>query len=122
MSAFRFFELAAIRLMSSGALNDDQLRLLEDEAQPVEYNYTGCGYFLTVRHPTLPSVQRTLSDPAVVGTSGDIQAGFVVFLGDHELCLECHTWGPVDVPEDFRNRQVVISTPPINVVCLRGAT
>jgi hypothetical protein len=51
------------------------------------------------RPPSLPAEPRTLSEPAVVVKVGDIQAGFVVFLGYGELTLERHTLGPVDVPD-----------------------
>lgn len=122
MSAFRDFELQAIRLMAEGVLSDGQLQVVREAESASSYEYTGCGYFLTVAHSSLPSEPRTLSDPAVVGNSGDVQAGFVVFLGNHELTLECHTWGEVDVPENFRDHEVAISTPPVNLVDLRNAT
>jgi hypothetical protein len=83
------------------------------------YEYTGSGYFLTVKHRDLPVETMTLAEPFVVGTTGDVQAGFVVFLGDGELTLECHTWGELAVPADFRQRQVTVQTRPVNVVDLR---
>jgi hypothetical protein len=108
--------------MAKDVLSDRQMKLLCDAERLDSYENTGCGYFLSVKHPSLPAEPRTLSEPAVVGKFGDIQAGFVVFLGYGELTLECHTWGPVDVPEDFREREVVIITPSVNFVDLRGAT
>lgn len=119
MFAFRAFELQAIRLIATGVLSEDQLQALGDIERPSSYEYTGCGYFLTVRLPSLPLEPKTLSDPPVVGNSADIQAGFVIFLGNQELTLECHTWGAVDVPADFRDRMVTVSTPPVNFVDLR---
>jgi hypothetical protein len=116
MAAFRKFELEAIRLMSAGVLSDKQMQALCDATHADNYEYTGCGYFLTVSHPSLPEKPCTLSQPAVVGKAGNVQAGFVVFLGNGKLALECHTWGPVDVPADFRDREVTISTPPIHRV------
>jgi hypothetical protein len=114
MSVFREFELRAIRLMAEGSLSAEQLAVLRDIEVPTEYLYTGSGYYLTVRHPHLPQCAKTLSEPAVVGTAGAIQCGFVVHLdGGGELVLECHTWGAVDVPEDMRERDVQISTPPV---------
>jgi hypothetical protein len=97
------------------------MQILRDVERLDSYEYTGCGYFLSVKHPSLPAEPRTLSEPAVVGKVGDIQAGFVVFLGDGELTLECHTWGPVDIPEDFREREVLISALSANFVDIRGA-
>jgi len=122
MAALRTFEVEAIRLMAQGSLSEEQLQAVFSAQDLASYEYTGSGYFLSVKHPTLPQVQKTLSDPAVVGNSGDVQAGFVVFLGEGALTLECHTWGAVDVPPDFREREVVVSTPPVNFVDLRSAT
>lgn len=122
MSEFREFEMEAIRFMAAGVLSEHQLRSVLEAEHLVCYNYTGSGYFLRVKHASLPLEARTLSDPPVVGNVGEIQAGFFVFLGDQELTLECHTWGAVDVPEDFRDMQVVVSTPPVNFADLRNAT
>jgi len=122
MTVFRQFELEAIRLMARGVLSDRQMQFLCAAEHLDSYEYTGCGYYLSVKHPSLPAEPCTLSEPAVVGKVGDIQAGFVVFIGYGELTLERHTWGPVDVPEDFREREVVTSAPPGNFVDLRCAT
>jgi hypothetical protein len=114
MSVFRDFELQAIHLMAEGALSAQQLAVLREISAPTDYRYTGSGYYLTVNHPVLPGEPRTLSEPAIVGTSGDVRCGFVVHLGGGgELVFECHTWGAVDVPEDMRDRDVRISTPPV---------
>lgn len=122
MPAFREFEMEAIRLMARGVLSEEQLHAVQAADRPCRYTYTGSGYYLAISHASLPIEQKTLSYPPVVGNVGEIQAGFVVFLGDQELTLECHTWGAVDVPEDFRDRHVLVSTPPVNFVDLRDAT
>src|SRR5262245_49237753 len=98
MQALRDFEIRAIRLLANGALTEAQLAIVEQLTEPLRYEYTGSGYFLTLRDLSLPVAAKTLSFPVVVGESGEVTCGFVVFLGDHELTLECHTWGAVDVP------------------------
>jgi hypothetical protein len=108
--------------MAHDALSEDQLRSVFSAQSLWSYEYTGSGYFLSVTDPSLPSAKKTLSKPPVIGNSGDIQAGFVVFLGEGRLTLECHTWGEVDVPENFRELDVSVSTPPINVVDHTSAT
>jgi hypothetical protein len=119
---FREFELQAIHLMAGDALSSEQLAILRKIEAPSEYRYTGSGYYLTVKHPVLPQKPRTLSEPAVAGTSRDIRCGFVVHLdGDGELVLECHTWGEAPVPEDMRDRDVQISTPPVSTFSLGDA-
>jgi len=110
MPAFRDFELRAIALLAQGVLTASELELLREIAAPSRHEYTGCGYYITVAHPALPQAPRTLSAPVVVGSAGTVEAGFVVYLGEGELTLECHSWGDVDVPEDFRDRDVAIST------------
>jgi hypothetical protein len=62
-------------------------------------------YFLTVRHPSLLSGRTVCDRPRLVGRSGSIACGFVVFLENGELTLECQTWGPESVPVDFRDRR-----------------
>ena len=71
----------------------------------------GAGCFLTVVDPGLPARRLTLSAPPIIGTVDDIVSGFIVFLGEHELTLECYTWGAIDVPEDFRQRDVLVQEP-----------
>jgi hypothetical protein len=122
MNALRPFEVQAIRIMAEGFLTEDQLGSVFSAQSLSSYEYTGSGYFLSVMHPSLPQADQTLSEPAVIGNAGEIQAGFVVFLGEGKLILECHTWGAVDVPADFRDLNVVVSTPPVNFVDLRSAT
>jgi hypothetical protein len=121
MPAFREFEISAIKLLARHVLTREQIELVSSVPEAARYSYTGCGYFLTVSHPALPEQRATLSAPAVVGTAGEITSGFVVFLGNHQLTLECHTWGAIDVPENFRDMAVSISTPPSNVVDARSA-
>ena len=120
MLAFRPFEIQVLRLLASHALPGDTLEAVLASAEAERFDYTGSGYFLTVRNQRLPVERSTLSEPAVVGIAGDVQAGFVAFIGDHELTLECHTWGAVDVPANFREQPVDVQTPAVNVVDLRA--
>jgi hypothetical protein len=122
MAAFRPFEVEAICLMAERVLSGPLLSSVIGAAQADRYEYTGCGYYLTVKHPGLPLERQSLSEPPVAGVAGDVQAGFVVYLGDGELTLECHTWGAVDVPPEFRDLEVQIQTPPVNDVDLCGET
>jgi len=117
MSVFRPFEIQAITLMAGESLGEAHLALLRSVEAPADYEYTGSGYFLSVQHPLLPAHTRTLSEPAVAGNVGDIQVGFVVFLSAHALTLECHTWGAVDIPPNFREFEVcvrMLAETPIN--------
>jgi hypothetical protein len=122
MPAFRDFEIEAIKLMAEGVMTERLLAEVLSAETADSYDYTGSGYFITVRNPAFPEERHLLSDPLVVGQSGDIQAGFAAYFGNREFTLECHTWGAVDVPAGFRDMQVQITTPPNNYVDVRGAT
>jgi hypothetical protein len=69
---------------------------------------TGCGYFLTVAHAQIPEERSVCHDPIVMGHADGIDCGFLLFLEKREMMIECHTWGAVEVPEDFRSREVAI--------------
>lgn len=122
MAAFRPFEVKAVRMMAESALPESLLAAVLAAEAADRFSYTGSGYYLTVKHADLPSERRSLSEPPVAGVAGEVEAGFVVYLGDKELTLECHTWGAVDVPEDFREMEVDVHTPPVNYVDLRNET
>lgn len=105
---FKDFEMKALEAIAFSQLSDDAISALVRPASPLSYEYTGAGYFITVRDARLPSERRTLSVPPLVGVCGDIVCGFVVFLDNHELTLEVHEWGQAGVSYDFRNMQVVV--------------
>jgi len=108
MQTLRDFEIDVIRTKCRSVLSPEQLDSLAALTAPARYEYTGCGYYLTVAHPLLPSKKQTLSEPMIVGTSLDVECGFVVFLRNHELVLECHTWDEQELPAGFRDQSVVI--------------
>ena len=98
-----------MRHLLGAELSAAWLGKLETEATLVSYEYSGCGYFLTVAHPMLPAERMVYSEPPVVGTAEDIQAGFLVFVENGELMLECHTWGAKEVPAEFRDKNVEVA-------------
>jgi hypothetical protein len=114
MLAFREFEVEAIEIMLAGVLTSEQLLAVKQHRGPVEIEHTGAGYFVTVSHPLLPEASSTASTPAVIGESGGLHCGFVVFLSNQGLTLECHAWSSEEIPKGFREGHVVISTPAIN--------
>ena len=48
------------------------------------------------------------SKPTLMGEAEGIECGFVVFIGNRELTIECHSWGELNVPDDFRNKNVQV--------------
>lgn len=110
MSAFKDFEREAIRMLVGQSMRESEIESLLDPSTVVSFEYTGVGYYLTVRHPTVPSERVVCDRPQIIGKAGDIECGFVVFLEGGELTFECHSWGDSGVPEDFRERHVELAT------------
>jgi|SRR5580765_130331 len=113
---FADYEKIVLRTLTSGVLSPDQLGDIVENGTFVSYEYTGWGYFFSVSHSNLPSDRVTCSQPIVIGSVNGIECGFVVFIENGELTLECYTSGSGDiaVTEDFRTRNVQINVEPQN--------
>jgi hypothetical protein len=118
MFRLKKFETEVIALLSDGILDAAQLNSIQCLDVAEEYEYTGAGYFLTLSHAALPDDRKVLSSPFVVGAAGNVKCGFVGFLGDGKFILECHNWGEVHFPQEFRDLDVVISIEETNVITL----
>jgi hypothetical protein len=108
MSAFRPFEREVVEILVRPYLPEDRVAEVLEAAEPMSCVHTGSGYYFTVRHPSLPRRRIVCHDPVVLGRCDEVQCGFVVFLEDARLTLECHTWGAVEVPAGFRECEVEI--------------
>jgi hypothetical protein len=109
MSILREYEKTVVHLLTSNVLSSQQLDDVIREGQLVEYDYTGCGYFLTIKHADLPIARVVCDTPQLTGSADGIISGFVIFIEDGELTIECHSWGDVDIPEWFRDRDVQVA-------------
>src|SRR6185503_20966807 len=101
MDALREYERKVIETLTKHVLPRAVLSAVTTSA-PVTVEHTGAGYFLTVRHPGLPKGRMVCNNPILMGKSQGVETGFVVFLEDHQLTLECHAWGSEPVPGSYR--------------------
>ena len=106
MTVLQDFESEVLRILAASAISKAQIEAVLREGKQISYEYTRSGYFLTLAHPCLPKERFVCSRPVIMGHADDIDCGFVIFIGNSELMLECHTWGEKEVPEDFRSRSV----------------
>jgi len=91
----------------SQVLSPETVREIIDNAELVSYKNTGCGYFLDIRHPDLPEERMVCHKPIVIGEADGFTSGFVVFIENGGLTIECHEWGgEPNMPEDFRDKDV----------------
>lgn len=105
---FEDYEKSVLGILINAAFSKDEVSRILEESQFVNYEYTGSGYFLSVSHEILPKERIVLDNPIVIGKSQDCTCGFVVFIEDHILTLECHSWSEKEVSPDFRSQVVQI--------------
>ncbi len=103
------FEKDVIRQLCKAHVSQVLLEELFEESG-AEYEYSGAGYFLTFAHPDLPAERIVCDSPKLSGQWNDIDPGFIVFLENSELTLECHTWGDKEIPCDYREQPVKVSS------------
>ena len=106
---FKEYEREVLRVLAAGVLTPEQIEVLASEGEFVGYDYTGGGYFLTVRHNCLPAERVVCNAPLVTGSAGGVICGFVIFIESGELTIECHSWGGADITEGFRDSDVQIA-------------
>jgi hypothetical protein len=109
MDMFKEYEREVLRLLAAGVLTPEQIEVLASEGEFVGYDYTGGGYFLSVRHDSLPAERVVCNAPPVTGSADGVICGFVIFIENGELTLECHAWGEANIPEGFREGDVQIA-------------
>lgn len=108
MSVFADFERAVLAALLEPHMAPAAVRNVLDAAEGVSCEHTQTGYFLTVRHPALPIERLVCNKPLLVGTCEDVECGFVAFVQDGELTLECHSWTGDVIPKDLRHRPLRI--------------
>ncbi|WMW80403.1 hypothetical protein RF679_17410 [Undibacterium cyanobacteriorum] len=62
------------------------------EVSLFEVEYSGAGYFLSFRHPALPKKRVVLNSPNISGRLGEIEVGFIGFIENSEITLECFAY------------------------------
>ena len=54
--------------------------------------FSGAGYFITIKDPVLPKHRIVLDSPDIRGRLGGIEVGYLAFVENSELMLECYSY------------------------------
>jgi len=101
------YEIEVLKLMLSERFNKEELNSILNS--PVTgYDYTGAGYFLELTNNILPVDKRTISEPTLFGRANEFNVGFIVFIENSKLVLECHSWGLENPPKNTRDKSIEI--------------
>ncbi|WP_420567823.1 hypothetical protein [Thalassovita sp.] len=109
MGILKEFEIDILQRLAIQKLSSLLIEQLSDEGELVELYFTGVGYFLTLRHSSLPEDRVVLDRPIISGTAGELQTGFIAFVENGEVTLECYSFGNDAVPGNFRDLDVRVN-------------
>jgi hypothetical protein len=109
MKLFREFEKQVLRLLVTPQLGADAVEAIERDAELVNFDHSGVGYFLTVSHPRITTGRVVCNKPMITGRFHSTLCGFIVFIENGELTLECYAFGDDTVPKDIRDLEIVVS-------------
>ncbi len=110
IESLREFEKQVLRVLVMPRLSAEVVKSIEDEAEFVSYEHSGCGYFLTVRHRNVPTNRVVCDTPIVSGRVNNTDCGFIVFMENGELMLECYGFGNQSLPKNIRDLNLAVST------------
>lgn len=103
------YERQAIELLCADEIPNSVLHAAIVCPENISCKFTGAGYYLEIRHRELPSGRVVCDKPLVRGIYQEQEVGFVVFIEDNTICLECYGYGHHGIPEGIRNGTVQIS-------------
>jgi len=101
------YEIEVLKLFLNDRFNKDKLNSILNS--PITgYDYTGAGYFLELTNDLLPKGSETISEPTLLGRGDNFEVGFLIFIEDSKLILECHSWGNENPPESVREESIAL--------------
>jgi len=102
--------MQVIELLARRVLSKSLLSKIYREAKYVSLEFTGCGYFFTVSHPDLPARRIVCHEPEVWGIADGVKSGFIIFIENGELTIECYDAEDKNVLLGYRDQDVIISS------------
>lgn len=101
------YEIEVFNLMLNDKFSNEELNSILNS--PITgYDYTGAGYFLELTNDILPKDRKTISVPTLFGRADNFEVGFLIFIENSKLILECHSWGEENPPETIREKTISI--------------
>lgn len=97
--------------MLSSKFSEQEIKLIT-KSSITGYEFTGAGYLLELTNKILPTERFVVSEPIIVGIASLCEVGFILFLENHKLTIECHSWGIDNPPDTIRTdfMEIFLST------------
>jgi hypothetical protein len=101
-------EQIVLDILTSNILSHEKLKSILMNGEITGYKITGNGYFLTFKESNIPKNRIVCDKPILIGEYNGIETGFVVFVENGEMTIECHGWGDKEIPKDYREWKILI--------------
>lgn len=108
MQNLKVHEHIVLDTLVSGIISADTMSDIKNEPTISAYDITDNGYFITLKHPDLPEERIVCDKPIIIGECNGIKTGFVIFIENNELTIECHGWGNHLIPKNYRELDVKV--------------
>jgi hypothetical protein len=102
------YEIEVLRIMLISEYSASDIENIILTSTFGSFDFTGAGYFLEISNDLFPVKRKVISEPFLIGKTKGVQVGFVLFLENKTLTIECHSWGIENPPEDIRSHIIEI--------------
>lgn len=72
------------------------------------FEFTGAGYFIEIQNDLLPIKRSVYSHPMIIGHGENSKIGFIIFIENRTMIVECHTWGEENIQSGIRDQPIMI--------------
>ena len=104
------YEKEAIRILCGNEVPNSTLHQAMTNPSKLSCRFTGAGYYLDIEHIDLPEHRILCDKPTVAGEYQSREVGFIAFIENRSICLECYGYSANGVPESIRDGVVNIHT------------
>jgi hypothetical protein len=99
---FADYEIEILRALLKPEFSQPEIEDLIMTGSITGFDFTGVGYFLEISSNLLPKERKVISNPIILGKTNKIEVGFVLFIENNTLLIECFSLGVNNLPENIR--------------------
>ncbi len=101
------YEIEVLKLMLKNEFSIKEIyEICKSEIR--DYEFTGAGYFLKLKNEIFPVNRKVISEPIIIGRTDNFNVGFVLFMENKALTIECHSWGDKNPTKNIRQEKLTI--------------
>ena len=104
------YEQEVLKILCNDVVPSSVLHELIVNPESINCKFTGEGYFLDIKHKELPSNRIVCDKPTVIGQYKEQEVGFIAFIENRKITLECYNYSNKRISEEIRNGNVKISS------------